>query len=233
MTTNSHAAEYEAAWTRFHSLSGLIHGFETIDSPWARGRDRYGAFLVRVEDPAARDHLRPLAERLATVPALTLYPERYWHITIKTLGFLVTEATSPDEVQDASLASIVEAASTVFDAQPPFDLRIGPINAFPDVVIAEIWDDGAVRRLNTALLDAMPGLLRHPFDGPHFLPHVSLARYASNGALDKLKATLSDLRDVGPGPTLHVPAIELITAHIGHEAPLLETTHTFPLRPPS
>jgi 2'-5' RNA ligase len=230
MTTNAHAVEYETAWTRFHSLTGLIHGFETIDSPWARGRDRYGAFLVRVEDSAARHHLRPLAERLCSVPGLTLYPENYWHITIKTLGFLVPGATLPDEVPDSNLASIIEAAAAAFAAHPAFDLRIGPINAFPDVVIAEIWDGGAVRRLNTSLLDGVPALPSQPFDGPYFLPHISLARYASNEALDELKTTLTDLRTMGPGPTLHVSAIDLITAHIGHGAPVLETTHTLPLR---
>ena len=232
MTRNAHAAEYEAAWTRFHSLTGLIHGFETIDSPWARGRDRYGAFLVRVDDPAACDHLRPLAERLSAVPGLTLYPEEYWHITIKTVGFLVPLATADEEVPDANLASIIEAAAAAFAAQPAFGLRIGPINAFPDVVIAEIWDGGAVRRLNTALLDGIPALPSQPFDGPYFLPHISLARYASNEALDELKDTLTQLRTVGPGPNLHVPTIELITAHIADAAPTLETTHTFPLATP-
>jgi len=229
MTTNAHAAEYEAAWTRFHALTGLIHGFETIDSPWARGRDRYGAFLVRVDDPGARGHLRSLAERLATVPGLTLYLENYWHITIKTVGFLVPEATASDEVPNANLDGIIEAANNVLAAHAAFDFRIGPINAFPDVVIAEVWDSGAVRRLNAALLEAVPGLLRQPFDGPHFLPHISLARYVSNEALDQLKAILTDLRTVGPGPTLHVPAVELITAHIANAAPILETTHRFPL----
>jgi 2'-5' RNA ligase len=230
MTTNAHAAEYEAAWRRFHVLTGLIHGFETIDSPWARGRERYGAFLVRVDDTAARGHLRPLAERLSRVPGLAMYPEAYWHITVKTLGFLVSEATAPDEVPDRLLAPIIEAATSVFNAHPTFDVSIGPINAFPDVVIAEIWDGGAVRRLNTALLDGVPALPGQPFDGPHFLPHISLARYASNEALDELKATLTDLRTMGPGPTLHVSAIDLITAHIGHGAPVLETTHTLALR---
>ena len=229
MTTNAHAAEYEAAWTRFHTLTGLIHGFETIDSPWARGRDRYGAFLVRVDDAAARYHLRPLAARLSRVPGLAMYPEEYWHITIKTLGFLVPEATAPDEVPDRLLAPIIEAARGVFNAHPAFDVSIGPINAFPDVVIAEIWDSGAVRRLNTALLEAAAGLPRQPFDGPHFLPHVSLARYASNEGLDELKAGVTELRAVGPGPTLHVSAIELITAQIGNGAPVLKTTHRFPL----
>lgn len=229
MTDNAHAAEYEAAWTRFHTLTGLIYGLETIDSPWAHGRDRYGAFLVRVNEPAARDHLRPLTERLATVPCLTLYPENYWHITIKTLGFLVREATDDEEVHEADLDRIIEAAAAVFATQPEFDLRVGPINAFPDVVITEIWDGGVVRRLNTALLEAVPGLPRQPFDGRHFLPHISLARYSSNDALDQLKSTLSDLRAVGPGPTLHIPAVELITAHIANAAPTLETTHTFPL----
>jgi len=232
MTANAHATEYEAAWARFQSLTGPIHGFETIDSPWARGRARYCAFLVRVNDPAAREYLRPLAERFSTVPGLTLYPEDYWHITIKTVGFLLPEAAAADEVPDANLAGIIEEATAVFAAHTAFDLRIGPVNAFPDVVIAEIWDGGAVRRLNTALLGAVPGLLRQPFDGPYFLPHVSLARYSSNEALDELKTTLADLRALGPGPALRASAIELITAHIGNASPTLVTTHTFPLATP-
>jgi 2'-5' RNA ligase len=231
MTTNAHEAEYAAAWTRFQSLTGLIHTFEDVDSPWAHGRSRYGAFLVRVDDATARDHLRPLAERIAGVPGVIPYPEEYWHITIKTAGFLVPEPTAEDEVPEAAIAQIIESATGILDPQPAFDLQIGPINAFPDVVIAEVWDAGVVRRLNTALLEAVPGLLRQPFDGPYFLPHVSLARYAGNEGIEQLKSTLADLRTLGSGPTVHVPAVELITAQIGHEAPTLETTHTFALRP--
>jgi 2'-5' RNA ligase len=230
MTTNAHEPEYEASWRRFNSLTGLIHGFETVDSPWARGRDRYGAFLVRVDDANVRLHLRSIAEQIAPVPGLILYPDEYWHITIKTAGFLVPQTASPDEVSDSDVERIIEAARTVFSSQRAFDVRIGAAGAFPDVVITEIWDSGIVRRLNQALLESVPGLLRQPFDGEFFLPHISLGRYSSNDGLGQLKTTLATLRELGPGPELHVPAVELITAHLSNTAaPTLSTTHRFPL----
>jgi 2'-5' RNA ligase len=229
MATNAHSAEYEASWTRFHALSGLIHTFEDINSPWARGRQRYGAFLMRADDTALRDYLRPLSERLHSIPGVIPYPQEYWHMTIKTVGFIVDEVANDDEVAEAALPGIIEAAEAAFERHPAFELQLGPINAFPDVVIAEVWDGGAIRRLNTALLESVPGLLRQPFDGQHFLPHVSLARYAGNEGLEELKTALTELRGLGPGPTLHIAEVELITAHIGASAPILETTHRFPL----
>jgi 2'-5' RNA ligase len=233
MTDNAHASEYASAWDRFQALTGLIHTFETADSAWARGRDRYGAFLARIDSEPAREYLRSLSAEIADILGTVTYPEEYWHITIKTAGFLVPSAVAEDELADGRIGEIIDIARMVFAPEGAFSVCLGPVNAFPDVVIAEVWDSGAVRRLNLALLEAIPALFRQPFDGRYFLPHVSLARYDSNDGLDELKGRLQRLRGRGPGPVFEIPAIELISAHLSQSAPSLHTIHRFPLAPPS
>jgi 2'-5' RNA ligase len=162
------------------------------------------------------------------------YPEPYWHATVKGLGFLVEAPSLWDELSPARLAELAELARPVIESTPPFELRLGRPGAFAEVVIMEVLDGGAIRSLNMRLLEAVPGLLRGPFDGAIFLPHVSIARFSSQEGLGELKETLSRLRSSahpeacpepgrraleGPEPSFEVREVQLISAHLSSAAP--------------
>jgi 2'-5' RNA ligase len=119
----------------------------------------------------------------------------------------------------------------VFEAQSAFDVTIGRANGFPEVVFAEVSDSLPVRELNTRLLEALPDLIRYPFDGQVFLPHVSVARFTSDDGLDELKATLSSVRGDEPGPGFLIRNVQLVRAHLSATAPTLQTIETYSLGP--
>jgi 2'-5' RNA ligase len=229
--TDPLAAEYEATWARFQSLTTLSRELNTVESEWARGRSEYLAFLIPVDDPESVDHIRTLVEQIAPILGVEPYPEPYWHITIKGAGFLRDPATGPDEVSPGQLEDMRRLAAEVFAAQRPFDITLGRISGFAEVVIVELCGGLPVRELNARLLEAIPGIFRQPFDGALFLPHISIARYTSDEGLAKLKDTLARLRNHPAGPTLPVTSVDLIRAELTPTVPVLHRLERFVFAP--
>ncbi len=222
--------EFEAAWAQFQTIDSLRLIPDTLESEWTRGRESYLAFLVRIDDTSAVTHLRGLVRHIERIAGVEPYPEDYWHITIKGVGFEVPLAARTEDVPTSSLQRVADAARSVFAHEPRFDARIGLAGAFPEVVFAEVWDSLPVRVLNRRLLDSVPDLIRYPFDGPTFLPHVSIARFASNEGLPHLKKALFRLREEAPGPTFAVREIHLIRARLSESGPSFETIETYHLK---
>jgi len=225
-------AEFAAAWARLQALKSPVLVRDTLESAWTRGRTEYVALLVRVDNPDACAYIRTLSEQIASIPGVEPYPEPYWHITIKGLGFLVVNSGGHEDIYERDLQRIATAARDTFATQRAFDVRLGRINGFPEVVCLEVLDSLPVRELNVRLLDAVPGLVRYPFDGPLFLPHISIARFTSGEGLPHLKQKIAALRERGPGPTLAVREVQLIRARLSAETPALETAERYTLRSP-
>lgn len=222
--------EFEGAWRRFQKLDTLRLLHETIEGEWRVGRTDYVAFLARITDPGVRAYIAHTLEALADVPGVDPYPERYWHITIKGLGFTRETALRDDELPAREVRRVADAARPILESASAFTAQAGPVSAFPEVVILEIHDGGAVRALNTRLLDDVPGLQRYPIDGPVFLPHISIARFTSDEGLAELKQRLTDLRaDARARPNLRIDEIELVQAHLAADAPTFELIDRYPL----
>jgi 2'-5' RNA ligase len=223
--------EFDAAWAHFQTLDRLVLGPETLESAWAHGRDRYAALLIPVDDQATVAHIHGVLRRLGDIPGVEPYPEPYWHITIKGIGFVSEPTTGSDEVSPAHLKAVLRLTNDILALQPPFEVQTGRVNAFAEVVLLEVWDGGRVRELNTRMLEAVPDIIRQPFDGARFLPHISIARFTSDEGLPQLKAVLAELRRSGPGPAFTVGHIDLISAHLSAAAPTLERLRRYHLSP--
>ena len=223
--------EYDAAWARFQALDRLVLGPETLESAWAHGRERYAALLIPVDDPATVAHIHDVLRHLGEISGVEPYPEPYWHITIKGIGFVAHPATGSDEVSPVHLEAVSRLTADVLARQPRFEVQAGCVSAFAEVVLLEVWDGGHVRELNTRVLEAIPGIIRQPFDGARFLPHISIARFTSDEGLSQLKTVLGKLRQSDPGPSFTVTHVDLISAHLSAAAPTLERLRRYSLTP--
>jgi len=223
--------EFNAAWESFQGLKSLRLMEDTLESEWTRGRHEYLAFLIPIEDTSVRAYASQAVGMIADIPGVEPYPEDYWHITIKGIGFRVAEPMRPDEVGEVDVQRIAAAARDVFSEVRAFDVQTGAVNAFPEVVILEVWNSLAVRDLNCRLMEQIPGLLRYPFDGAIFLPHVSIARFTSNEGLLQLKETLAARRGAEPGPVFSINRVDFIRARLTASAPTFETIASYHLRP--
>jgi len=85
------ASTFQEAWNRFREAETLRLLQETLEWEWTRGRKEYAAFLVEIEDPGARAHIAGVIDRIKDIPGVDPYPDTYWHITVKGLGFVVDE----------------------------------------------------------------------------------------------------------------------------------------------
>jgi 2'-5' RNA ligase len=229
MEMNTLQLEFDSAWAAFRNLHSLRLLPDTLESEWMRGRDSYLAFLIPVTDPLVVGYLREAVRSIEGIPGVEPYPAEYWHITVKGIGFESKEANQPDDVAYADVDGIALGAGEIFAEQGKFDVEIGPLSAFPEVVFAEVKNSIAIRDLNRRILGVMPGLIRYPFDGDVFLPHVSIARFTSSEGLSQIRERLAAQREDARGPTLRIAEVQLVRAHLSEQAPTLERIETYPL----
>jgi 2'-5' RNA ligase len=222
-------SDYASAWAQFQAAQTLRLQQETLEWEWTRGRTDFIAFLVPISDDDVRRYIASKIERIAGIPGVEAYPERYWHITVKQVGFLADSSARPDEVSMDQVRELADAARPVIESTPEFTTQAGLASAFPEVVILEAADGGSVRSLNKRLL-GLPHLQTYPIDGDIFLPHISIARFTSDEGLPQLKETLTELRHDPPGPTFAVREVLLIQAHLAAEAPTFDLLAQYKLR---
>ncbi len=228
---NNLSSTFDDAWNRFQALDSLRLVDETLESEWRRGRSEYLAFLVPIEDDAARRHIAATIDRIAGIPGVQPYREDYWHITVKGAGFRLERPTKPDEISHETATAITAAANRALAPEHEFDASLGAVNALDGVVCFEVLGDGRVAHLNQTLTAAAPEMTHHPVDRL-FLPHISIAHFTSNEGLGQLKSTLAALRsDHSDGPTFPVQRIDLILARLSESGPDFELLASYPLRP--
>ena len=89
------------------------------------------------------------------------------------------------------LAAVAEIAS----ATPPFEVRLGEVDTFPNGIIhLRVEPEGPVRALTRAVLARFPGLT--PYEGafgPEPAPHVTLDAASGEVSEQSTRALLSDL----------------------------------------
>jgi 2'-5' RNA ligase len=222
-------AAFDEAWAQFQHLDAVRPAEDTLEGSWSRGRATFLALLVRIEDPAVRTHIERIQQRIADIPCVEVYPQPYWHITVKGIGFLVDAPSRDDDVARDDIGRIASQAEALLIEQPAFEARPASANGFPEVVFIEVHDGGRVRALNTLLAERLPKVPRLPFDGAAFLPHVSIARFHSSEGLPALKSRLAELRTEEPGPAFRVGEVELIEARLTSGTPEIHTLATFRL----
>jgi 2'-5' RNA ligase len=222
-------AEFERAWQRFQEAQTLRLLQETQEWEWTRGRRDYAAFLFPVPEGEVRQHIAAQIERLAGIPGIDPYPESYWHVTIKGVGFVCDEPSRADEISGDDLSRLASGARGILESISPFEVVLGPVNAFEEVVFLEVHDRGVVRDLNRRLIEALPGLPMYPVDGEAFLPHISIARFSSGEGLGQLKQALGEMRAEAGRSSFGVEDVMLVQAHLSAEAPTLDLISLYSL----
>jgi 2'-5' RNA ligase len=223
------ASSFEDAWARFQARDSLRLAGDTLEWEWSRGRAQFLAFLVRIEDATIREHLSDIVDRLAGIPGVEPYPDWYWHVTVKGVGFQVIKRTQQDDVLRQDVPRIAGEARSLLTQHEAFEAQLGLVNAFAEVVFVEVLDQGRFGDLSVAVREA-PEIPRLPIDEAPFLPHVSIARFTSNEGLAELKEALTSLRAEGPGPSFTVGRVEFVKAWLSEETPEFDTLATYPLR---
>jgi 2'-5' RNA ligase len=219
---------FQAARAVFDRLESLHLYNETTEYEFTRGRAQYLAFLIRIEDAPAQQHIATMQQHIDGIPGIELYPEDYWHMTVKGAGFQVIKRSLPDDVLRQDVQRIAAEARRLLFGQRAFEARLGAIAGFPEVVFVEVHDGGRIRELNTRLAEGLRDAPRYPIDGGVLLPHVSITRFTSNDGLARLKSTIAAHRE-DSGPALQIRRVEFVKVWLSEQLPEFQTLASYNL----
>lgn len=198
------------------------------NTDWAKGRNQYLTFLVRINDKNLIEKIIKIQDRLSTIPCVAPIPKDCFHVTVKQCGFLTESVRYEDDISVNDLQRIISQAKEVLQTFSKFHVFLSKLNIFSDVVFIEVHDGDRIGELNNRL-QAIPEIGKMEFDYPNFLPHISIAQFQNRQQFTRLIGCLEKTRDVEIG-TITINSIELIVAHLGKKYPKIETIQTFGLK---
>ena len=199
-----------------------------VDNDWAKGRNQYLTFLIRIRDEKLIQKIIEIQDKLSTVPCVDPFPKDYFHITVKGCGFPVESEIYEDDIPIENSQKIVSQAKEVLQTFHKFNVVLPKLNIFSEVVLIEVHDEGKIGELNKGL-QAIPEIKKMKFDYPNLLPHISIAQFQNNQEFTRLISYVEKLRETEFGE-LTINHIELVNAHLSGSYPTLKTIHAFKLR---
>jgi 2'-5' RNA ligase len=198
---------FDEAWQSFANLQSVVTSDDSLEE-LAKGRGQLLAFTIPVQSPDILDYASDVQDRIAALRGISLIGEEDLHITLKIAGFQVLERVFDDDLTREEVPELDRQATAFFKSVQTLSVRVGAPNAFPDAVILEVDDGGALRQLNASLIEHVPAAHRYASDSPNYLPHITLARFEEQTDLEPLRKTLSDLRQDAPALPMVVNTVE-------------------------
>lgn len=190
-------AQFDVLWQRFSRLPRTVDSM----SGWSMRIRRWLtpiniSFIVPISDPEVCDYLSNFQKTLAPYMAYAPQPAEKLHITLSQVGYLRAGLPLPNTWTHNELNDLIARARSLFSKLPAFTVKVGPINAFPNVAIAEVHDDGQLRLLERAAISVIPENRRLDAFYP-LIPHVTLG-YFGNRPAAPIAKVLRPLRNQPP-----------------------------------
>jgi 2'-5' RNA ligase len=172
-------AQFDALWQRFNGLSRTVDTLATRSARWRRLLTPVNvSLIVPIQDEAVCTYLTDAQRKLGPYMAYVPQPVEKLHVTLALLGFLQAGLPLPGTWTQNDLRELALNLQTFFAKLPSFTVKIGPINAFPNVAIAEVHDNGQLRLLEKAALEMVPKSRRSTAPYP-LIPHITLGYFGS------------------------------------------------------
>ena len=201
---------YQSNWSTFRRLS------QTQDSAVLerRGFRRwlllpYIAFVIPIEEPGVVTQLLAWQSALQNLMAYEPQPAERLHITVHFVGLLRRNPFLflPNMWSRERLPVLAERARAALAEMCQFDLKLGPLNAFPNVLFVEVQDEHeCLRTLRAKIRRAMPLRARPPLTWS-YVPHVTLGLWGQQ-PIRPIVTAMQPYRHVPP-VTLRVERVKL------------------------
>lgn len=142
---------------------------------------------------------------LAGAEGLDPIPDQWLHLTMQGIGFI-------DEVDQADVDAVVDAARVRLAAVPAFDITLSAPILDPEAVLVPVQPGEPVRAVRDAIRAAIGDVLPEvPEKADGFHPHVSVAYSNNEGPAVSIEQALG-ATDVPPAAA-HIESAELIVLH--------------------
>jgi 2'-5' RNA ligase len=193
---------FEEKWQQFAQLRYTVDSLRDDQ----RGIRRwlllpYIAFIIPIDDPAVVEQLQAWQNLLHPWLPYAPQPAERLHITLNYVGGLRRLAwlVLPYTWSRLMLPQLVKRTRHIFDEFEPFTVHLGPLNAFPNVLLTEVQDtERCLRLLRARIRRALPLRARPPSPWT-YLPHVTLGYWGHQSAAPLVEA-LKPYRAVEPIP---------------------------------
>lgn len=210
------ASDPSEYWARRRTLSP-----SPVRSTVADG-DRRLSVLADVSGSAARTQSRALLERLDGFACFRATPPDDLHLTVKLFNAGQGHADRIDTEEIRRLVGRI-AADTA-----PFEIDFPRLNLFPDIVYAEVEDDGTLVGLNRAFCRA-DETVDTDRDRGGFIPHLTLGYFTGDEGYDDLIDFMETNRNPGL-PTVEVTELALVSFDTTADRhTVADTIATYPL----
>lgn len=187
--------QFEGVWQRFIRLPATL---DSLGSWTVRVRRWLTplniSFIIPIHDETVCHYLTEAQRRLAPHMSYDPQPLEKLHITLYLMGYLRAGFAFRYTWTREEVDSLIEQATGMFRKLPSFTVKVGPFNAFPNVAIAEVRDEGHLRLLERAAMSVIPESRRMPM-AYTLLPHITLGYFGSR-ATAPIVDVLRPLRDV-------------------------------------
>ena len=197
-------------------------------SEWAKGRNQYLTFLIRVGEEKIINRIVEIQNKLSAIPCVDPFPKEYLHVTVKGCGFLAESEDYEDNVMTNNIGRIISQAQENLKAHSRFEVLLSRLNIFEEVVFIEVHDKGRIGVINKEL-QSIQEIKKMKHDYPKLLPHISITQFQNTQEFTKLIGCLEELRETEFGE-LTVNYIDLVTAHLSGKYPTFKTVHAFKLK---
>ncbi|MCC6799128.1 MAG: 2'-5' RNA ligase family protein [Anaerolineae bacterium] len=202
---------FAAKWEQFTRLKRTEDTFERGQHGLRRWLAMpYITFVIPIDDPALRDQLAAWQSAFADMMPYLPQPVERAHVTLHYVGQLRTSAWMllPHTWERSALGWIAARAGAALKQCREFTIGIGPLNAFSNVLFAEVYDGEreCLRAIRLRVRRALPLRARPPSPWS-YLPHVTLGFWGQQ-PIAPLAERLRPFRDAAPLP-LRVSRIKL------------------------
>lgn len=160
-----------------------------------------------IEPPSEiKSRLAELSAELHDIDqSFTPYTPEAYHASLKNAGIVGKEEAD---------ARIKDAISKIgYLPHLPISLDVSGLNMFPTAVISQIYDlDGSLKKLHEHLIrkiDEKP----QPFEGPDYIPHMSLGRLGSGAKPKVLIEYLAEKRKSLPIGTFTLEKVDFVKSY--------------------
>ena len=217
-------SSYCRVWEAFTRAPSTADGRH--DTPrWRGSSGPYAACIIRVPAEQLQPQLSGVRDRLQSLSEVRLHPDHFLHIMLQELGFVVPHPSRSDEISPARLEEFAQSAVDPVSGTGPFQIALGPVNAFEDAVFLETGGGAKLSKLHNRLFEiaAIPSEPEYPY-----LPHCTVAHFTGVSSVSGAVAAISPFRSAPLG-TFKVTEVEIVTMDASESYPELESYAVIPL----
>jgi 2'-5' RNA ligase len=199
---------YATIWTQFTRLARTRDSLAAERRGWRRWLlHPYVGFIIQIDDPAVIGQLTEWQGALRPWMQYDPIPPDQLHISLHQVGKLQRSKGLhlPNLWQRDTLTHLAGRVREVLVDCPAFTVQVGPLNAFPNTLFAEVEDNDMLRALRVNIRKALPLRARPPARWP-YVPHVTLGYWGAQPAAP-IRDALRPYRAIEP-VSLRVRLIE-------------------------